>query len=245
MGAFVNNGGVAPATAPISGTISLEKADHLLWLGRYVERSFTTLRFILTTYDRALDSVDGNWKGQLEELGFDEETETPADFFRGCLFDPTWPASVAHSMNAAYDNAVRLRDVLGSDAISYVQMAVNALEYAKDSDAPLLDLQLIEDNIMAFKGCVDDFVGSDAARNLIKCGISVERIDLYARLSYNLARVRQEVHRLASRVNRTGAPYSQPALKGLMDIVFAPTFPDAVTYDELGQILGYAAKVFA
>lgn len=139
---------------------------------------------------------------------------------------------------------MRLRDVLGTESLGYVQMAVDALAAAQASDAPLLDLQLIQDNIMAFKGCVDDFVESDAACNLIKCGISVERIDLYARLSYKLGRVRQEVHRLAARVNRTGAPYSQADLKSLVELVYAPTFPEAVTYDQLGQILRHAARVF-
>lgn len=139
---------------------------------------------------------------------------------------------------------MRPRDVLGTESLGYVQMAVDALAAAQASDAPLLDPQLIQDNIMAFKGCVDDFVESDAACNLIKCGISVERIDLYARLSYKLGRVRQEVHRLAARVNRTGAPYSQPDLKALVELVYAPTFPDAATYDQLGLILQHAASVF-
>lgn len=188
MGSLVVSG--APG-APFASAISLEKADHLLWLGRYAERAYTTQKFILS----------------------------------------------------AYDNAVRLRDVLGTESLGYVQMAVDALAAAQASDAPLLDLQLIQDNIMAFKGCVDDFVESDAACNLIKCGISVERIDLYARLSYKLGRVRQEVHRLAARVNRTGAPYSQPDLKALVELVYAPTFPDAATYDQLGLILRHAASV--
>lgn len=168
MGSLVVSG--APG-APFASAISLEKADHLLWLGRYAERAYTTQKFILSAYDQAL-------------------------------------------------------------------------AVAQASDAPLLDLQLIQDNIMAFKGCVDDFVESDAACNLIKCGISVERIDLYARLSYKLGRVRQEVHRLAARVNRTGAPYSQPDLKALVELVYAPTFPDAATYDQLGLILRHAASVF-
>lgn len=42
------------------GSLSLEKVDHLLWLGRYMERCYTTQRFILATYDKALDSTDGN-----------------------------------------------------------------------------------------------------------------------------------------------------------------------------------------
>ncbi len=226
------------------GALSIEKVDHLLWLGRYMERSYTTQRFIIATYDRALDSTEGNWKGQLEELGFDAQTETPRDFFRACLFDASIPESVAHSMDGAYDNAVRLRDVLGTETLSYIQMAYDALVAAKLSDAPLLDLQLVQDNIMAFKGCVDDFVDDDAARNIIKCGISCERIDLYARLNFRLDRLKQEVHRLASRINRTGAPYSQADLKAMVDIVYSDRFPHFTTYAELGELLTCVAHLF-
>lgn len=241
MGSLVASGA---SGAPLASSISLEKADHLLWLGRYAERAYTTQKFILAAYDQALDGQGGAWKDSLEELGFDSDAETPREFFRACLFDAACPSSIAHSLDAAYDNAVRLRDVLGTESLSYVQMAVNSLAASQASDAPLLDLQLVQDNIMAFKGCVDDFVESDAARNLIKCGISIERIDLYARLSYKLGRVRQEVHRLTARINRTGAPYSQADLKSLVELVYAPSFPDAVTYDQLGQILRHAARVF-
>lgn len=226
------------------GSLSLEKVDHLLWLGRYMERCFTTQRFILATYDKALDSTDGNWRGQLEELGFDSKADDPISFFRACLFGMDNRSSIAYSMNAAYDNAVRLRDVLGTESISYIQMAVDSIEEAKDSDAPLIDLQLVQDDIMAFKGCVDDYVSDDAARNLIKCGMSLERIDLYARLSYQLGDLRHEVHRLVTRVNRTGAPYSQKQLKAVTDIVYDPDFPQDATYEKCGKLLKHLARIF-
>lgn len=227
------------------GALSLEKTDHLLWLGRYVERSYTTQSFILSTYDKALDSTEGNWKGQLEELGFVAGADEPIAFFRDCLFNRQNSCSLAFSMNAAYGNAVMLRDVLGTEAISYIQMAQDGIEHAEVSASPLLDLQLVQDNIMAFKGCVDDMVASDTARNLIKCGISVERIDLYARLSYRLGALRQEVHRLTSRIDRTGAPYDRAALKGVVDIVFSPAFPEQADYETLGRLLEQNARIFS
>lgn len=226
------------------GSLSIEKVDHLLWLGRYVERSYTTQQFILSTYDAALDSLEGNWKGQLEELGFDQHNDDPIEFFNDCLFNQDNTSSLAYSMNAAYGNAVMLRDVIGTESIAYVQMAVNSIDQAKASDAPLIDLQELLDNIMAFKGCVDDYVADDAARNIIKCGISIERLDLYARLSYRLARLRQETHRLASRIDRIGVPYDKASFKQVVDIVFSPDFPENATYERLGELLGHIARIF-
>ena len=39
------------------GIISLEKQDHLYWLGRYSERVYTTLKTFLLGYDQMLDDV--------------------------------------------------------------------------------------------------------------------------------------------------------------------------------------------
>lgn len=226
------------------GSLSIERVDRLLWLGRYVERSYTTLHFVLEAYDASLDSVEGNWKGQLEELGFNQEEDNPDQFFRDCLFSPSLSASIAYSLNAASDNAVVLRDVIGSESAAYVQMALNDSQAAAASDTPLLDLQSVTDSIMAFKGSCDDYIANDAARNIIKCGFSVERLDLYARLGYRLGDLRREVQKLASRIDRTGMDYNRDILKQLVDAVFAPSFPDAVIYQQLGQLLALVAQLF-
>ena len=227
------------------GALSLEKVDHLLWLGRYMERSYTTLLFILDAYDEALDDAKGPWREQLEELGFDAHRDNAYEFFNDCLFDMENFSSLAFSMDAAYGNAVRLRDVLGTESIAYVQMAVNSVEAAKASDAPLLDLQSVIDDIMAFKGCMDDYVVDDAARNIIKCGMSVERMDLYTRLSYHLGELPREAHRLASRIDRIGVSYDKKSFKRVIDTVFAPDFPDAMTYERLGTLLEDIAGIFS
>lgn len=227
------------------GTLSLERVDKLLWLGRYVERSYTTLLFILATYDAALDSTEGNWKGQLEELGFDQDNDDPVLFFRECLFSPELPASIHYSMNRAYDNAVALRDVIGTEGVAYIQLAADDIDRAEVSTSPLLDLQTVIDWIMAFKGSCDDYVVNDAARNVLKCGMSVERIDLYVRLGYRLHSVRKEVQKLASRIDRTGMAYDRATFRQLVDLVFAPTFPELTSYEQLGDILELNAKVFS
>ncbi len=226
------------------GSLSLERVMRLLWLGRYVERSYTTLQFIISTYDAALDSTEGNWKGQLEELGFNQETDDPIAFFDECLFSRSLEASVHFSMSAAFDDAVVLRDVIGSESVAYIQMALNDIERAECSDAPLLDLQTVIDCILAFKGSCDDYIVNNAARNIIKCGFSIERLDLHTRLRYHLEDLRRETQKLASRIDRTGLVYDRAAFKKLVDLVFSPDFPDGISYDELGSMLQTIAKVF-
>ncbi|MBR2834705.1 MAG: alpha-E domain-containing protein [Coriobacteriales bacterium] len=227
------------------GTLSINKVDHLLWLGRYMERSFTTMSFIVSTYDAALDNANGAWQGQLEELGFDRTTDDPIEFFNTCLFDVNHKSSLRYSMNAAYDNAVHLRDVIGTETLAYVQMASNSIDAAEHSDAPLLDLQSVHDDIMAFKGCVDEYVDNDAARTIIKCGMSIERLDLFTRLSYQLEKLPQEVHRLATRIDRAaGTGYSKAHLKVVIETVFDPAFPGNMTYERQGELLTHIAGIF-
>lgn len=219
------------------GTLSIAKTDHLLWLGRYMERTLTTLRFVLAAYDAALDNPDSNmWDKSLRELGFQEEITEPKKFFEDCLFSTTLPASIYHSLDQAYGNAVTLRDSVGSESIAYVQMAVDSVNRASTSTSPLLDLQSIIDNIMAFKGTVEDSVTDDTARYLVKCGMSIERMDLYTRLGYQLDVLPQVAHRLAGRISRVGVPYDAEKFRRMVDIIYAPDFPANMT-PELSQEL--------
>ena len=41
------------------GIISMEKVDHLYWLGRYTERVYTTLRVFFHIYDKMIEQPEG------------------------------------------------------------------------------------------------------------------------------------------------------------------------------------------
>lgn len=226
------------------GSLSLEKVDHLLWLGRYVERCHTTMGFVLHAYDEALDFPDGAWRAQLAELGFDAASGSPIPFFRDSLFNGNNSSSVKFSMSAAFDNAVVLRDVIGTECLAYIQMAVNSIEAAEKSDSPLLALQNVRDDILAFKGCVDEYIGSDTARNLVKSGFTVERMDLYTRLRYRLDRLQQEAHRLAGRIDRIGVAYDKAAFNKAIQLVYSPDFPADFDKERQGELLRALAGLF-
>ncbi len=226
------------------GSLSLDKIDHLFWLGRYIERSHTTLTFIMSTYDKAIDSTDDSWKDQLSSLGFDPSNGDTVSLFNRCLFGEDCPSSIKRSLEAAYDNAVVLRDVIGTETIAYVQMAVNSLTHAAESDAPMLDCALIIDDIMAFKGCSDDYVVDDVARNIIKCGFSIERMDLFLRLGYKLNRLEKEAHKLASRIDRMGIAYDRATFKDLIVLIYDDDFPQNATPEQLSKMLELVEKIF-
>ena len=50
------------------GIISMEKVDHLYWLGRYTERVYTTLRVFFHIYDKMIEQPEGIYAKYCERL---------------------------------------------------------------------------------------------------------------------------------------------------------------------------------
>ena len=115
-----------------------------------------------------------------------------------------------------------LREELGSETISYLQLAVYAMNKAGESHATMVELQEVADNIVAFWGMVDDDIDSENVRNLIKVGKRVERLDLYARLRMPKDKMLREIHRLAGRIPRTCLKYNGKKLEKLQTLIEAP-----------------------
>lgn len=122
----------------------------------------------------------------------------------------------------AYDNAVVLREELGSETLSYIQLAVYDMNKARISRAPLIEMQRVIDNILAFWGIADDSIDSEQVRNIIKTGKRVERVDLYARLGGSAKELTREVNRLAPRIERSGMKYKKENMENLKKLVASP-----------------------
>ena len=171
------------------GIISIKSTDNLFWLGRYVERVFTTLRVFSEYYDKMIDKDEND------------------------------PNSVMSNLLCAYDNAVVMRNEISSETLSYIQMAVNYMEQGRESSAPMLKLQEVFDCIFAFWGSADDFVESETTRNILKFGRSVERLDLYTRFSFSPTLIKKEFSILLNRLYKVGVDCNIDAINTLMNII--------------------------
>ena len=207
------------------GIVSIENTGRLYWLGRYSERVYTTVRLFSGSYDRLIDlQGDG-----MDLIGrFCRSLEIPniyasrEDFLSRYCFDSGDPNSILSNLLRAYDNCVTLREEIGSETVAYIQLALYELEKAGKSSAPLVELQKVDDNILAFWGIVDDNIDSEKVRNIIKIGKRVERLDLYARLHRPAEDIRREAHRLAGRLPRTGLRYDEGQLAKLVAAAETP-----------------------
>lgn len=201
------------------GIISIEKADHLFWLGRYAERVFTTLDTFMKYFDQMLDMDDQVYHQFCERLSIPQIYEDKNDFISKYLFAKEDPNSIYNNMLRAYDNAVVLRDELSSMTLSYVQMTLDCIEQAKDSNALIYDLQPVRDYLYAFWGCLDDHVEDEECRNIIKCGRYLERLDLYMRLDYPYHMIEKEYNKFVNRLNKVRIGYKLSEIDKLADII--------------------------
>ena len=143
-------------------------------------------------------------------------------------------------MIRAYDNAIVLREEIGSETLAYIQLAVYAMNKAKISEAPLIQLQRVVDNIVAFWGMADDAIDNEAVRSMIKLGKRIERIDLYARMNMSPEELRREMKRLNLRINRTGLSYSTKKLAHLNYLVEMDDIPGNMVVEEIETLIDAA-----
>ncbi len=197
------------------GIISVENMDRLFWLGRYSERVYTSARLFADSFDRMIDMDMDNYAVFCSRLDIPNIYGSKEDFCERYITDEEDPNSIYSNLMRAYDNAIVLRNEIGSEPITYIQLSVYDMKKSRVMRAPLVGLQKVEDDILAFWGIVDDMIEDENMRNIIKVGKRVERLDLYGRLQMNRESIVREVHRLTGRIARTNLRYDEKNLKEL------------------------------
>lgn len=201
------------------GIITIEQEDRLLWLGRYSERVYTTIRLFFAAYDSFIDDLDITYDEFCRQLDIPDIYGSKEEFRIKYAFDEEDSNSIFSNLNRAYDNAVVLREEIGSETLSYIQLAIYDMNKARISRAPLIEMQKVMDNILAFWGIADDVIESEQIRNIIKTGKRIERVDLYGRLKKSKKDLEREVARLAPRIARSGISYDKNKIEHLKELV--------------------------
>ena len=201
------------------GIISIKSSDNLFWLGRYVERVFTTLKAFTECYDTMIDINDDEYVNFCARLGIANNYSCRQEFISSFLFDANDPSSIYSSLLHAYDNAVEMRNVISSDTLSYLQLAVDIMEKSRGSNAPLLKVQEVTDWIFAFWGSADDNIEAESSRNILKFGRSIERIDLYTRLDAPIEMVRKEFSIMLNRLYKVGIDFNTYSIERLTRMI--------------------------
>ena len=204
------------------GIISVEQADRLYWLGRYTERVNTTIRMFSRSFDSMIDGIPESFDEFCKLIDIPNVYADRDDFNKNYPFDENNPNSILSNLNRAYDNAIVLRESIGSETLSYIQLAIYEMQKAKISDAPLIELQKVLDDLLAFWGIADDVIDDERIRNIIKAGKRIERIDMYARLGAGGKELVREVNRMIPRVEQSGLNYDVDKLIKIREMANSP-----------------------
>ena len=219
------------------GAITIEKADRLYWLGRYSERVYTTLKLYCDGYDSMIDVSEDFYVRICDMLEIPNIYASKGDFISRYGYDRSDPNSIISNLLRGYDNAIVLRDEIGTETLGYIQMALYSVESAAVSDAPVLHLQKAVDNLLAFWGCVDDQIDHFAIRGVMKFGKRVERLDLYLRFHQSPHELRRAYNRMLPRSRESRLPVNWAAMDELKELLQGEEIDYERALNCLGRIL--------
>lgn len=220
------------------GIISVENLDRLFWLGRYSERVYTSARLFASSFDRMIDVDIEDYAAFCCQLDIPNIYLSREDFCKRYITDEEDPNSIYSNLMRAYDNAVVLRNEIGSEPIAYIQLAVYDMKKSRVSSAPVVGLQKVVDNILAFWGIVDDMIENENVRNIIKTGKRIERLDLYGRLQMDRTSIIREIHRLTGRIKKSNLHYDAEGLENLNRLAEE----EQIDYDRIVEITDQLRK---
>jgi uncharacterized alpha-E superfamily protein len=166
-------------------------AESLFWLGRYIERADDTARMVDTYVHRMVEDPRNDERATCQSLLAILGVEVPPSAARleptlqSVVFDQENPNSIAGSLNAAYDNARRSRDVISSEvwvALNATRLELPAREGEARAKGPATYLAYVRERCALLAGVADATMSHDEGWHYLVLGRTLERIDMVARL---------------------------------------------------------------
>lgn len=186
--------------------IAVDRLNNLIWLGRYSERVYTTIRTFFKGYDKMIDDPYF-YVTYCENFQIPNIYKDQRDFIERYVLDETDPNSIISNLYRAYDNCIVLRNEIGTETMTYLEVALNNLKGIKDFDSFMLELQTVLDYILAFWACLSDTVEIYEVRSVVMLGRRIERLDLYLRLRKDVGEIKKALHLLDDRMKRSSIAY--------------------------------------
>jgi uncharacterized alpha-E superfamily protein len=181
--------------------VSVEHRSNLYWLGRYAERVYTTLDTFFDYHDATLDKDKNSYRSFLEKLDIEDKYGNYDNFIQGFLYG-TDPFTISSAFRSAYDCALVIRNMIGSESLAYMELAANTFHSCRKAKNLRLALMPVMDYLLAYWGKIDDSLTVSEAGTLIRFGKLVERLDLYFRFFYDNKSINNEYEKLCHIIAR-------------------------------------------
>ncbi len=164
-------------------------AESLFWIGRYIERSDGTARILdvhlqLLLEDPWIDE-DTACRSLLSVMGSEANDDVALgrdDVIALLAVDRTHPASIAHSIAAARENARRAREIVSTELWEALNQTNARMPRRVASDKTHEFFRWVRDRSALAIGVVDSATSRDEAWHFFSLGRAIERADMTARL---------------------------------------------------------------
>lgn len=207
--------------------IAVDRLNNLIWLGRYSERVYTTIKTFFKGYDKMLDDPYF-YITYCDHFQIPNIYKNQRDFIERYVLDDSDPNSIISNLYRAYDNCIVLRNEIGTETVTYLEVALNNLKDIQDFDSFMLELQTVVDYILAFWACLSDIVEKYEVKTIVKLGRRIERLDLYLRLRKNQTEIKKALYLLDDRMKRASVPYNIENYVTLKEVIY----DDCLDYDK-------------
>lgn len=164
-------------------------AEALFWIGRYVERSDGTARILDVHLQLLLEDPWGDedtvCRALLSVMGTSIDTDAALsreDVVRMLALDREHPASIAHSIAAARENARRAREIISTDLWEALNETYTRMPRRISGDKAHRVFRWVRDRAALAFGVVDGSTSRDEAWHFFALGRAIERADMTARL---------------------------------------------------------------
>ena len=159
-----------------------------------------------------IDSDPNSYAVFCQKIGIADIYGSSESFRKKYPFDESNPNSIISSLHRAYDNAIVMRDYIGTETMAYIQLAIDDIKNAEKSNSTIAALILVIDHILAFWGCVNDMIDDEQIRNIIKLGQGIERLDLYLSLDSSAYDIKRAYKRMKGFLKKSGLRYDESIL---------------------------------
>ena len=164
-------------------------AESLFWIGRYIERSDGTARILdvhlqLLLEDPWIDE-DTACRSLLSVMGSEPNDDVALgrdDVIALLAVDRNHPASIAHSIGAARENARRAREIVSAELWEALNHTNSRMPRRVPSDKTHEFFRWVRDRSALAIGVVDSATSRDEAWHFFSLGRALERADMTARL---------------------------------------------------------------
>lgn len=164
-------------------------AEALFWIGRYVERAGGTARILDVHLQFFLEDAnvdeESACRGLLGVMGMPADPEmriTRGDVVRLLGLDSSNPASIAHSISAARENARRAREIISTDLWETLNQTNTKMPRKVPMEKSHQFFNWARDRSALACGVFDSSMSRDEAWQFFSLGRALERADMTARL---------------------------------------------------------------